>query len=114
MAERTRKKLLKLYVDDEEWNMIQHKMGQIPTNNFSEYARKMLIDGYIIKRDFSEIKALTKEFAQIGHNINQIARRMNETRNVYEEDVKNIYSCFRSLRNALSKKIEKLIDLSGS
>lgn len=45
------------------------------TKNFAAYARKMLIDGYIIQIDHSGIKAMTAEVQKIGVNVNQIARR---------------------------------------
>ena len=37
-----------------DWNPIQHKMRQLGTHNFGAYARKMVIDGYIIKVDYTE------------------------------------------------------------
>lgn len=109
MAKRTRKKSLRFYVDDEEWNMIEQKMGQIGTNNFSEYARKMLIDGYVIKRDFSELKSLTKELANLARSINQIAKRVNETRSIYEEDVKYLQKEYREVKSKVSERLVKMI-----
>ena len=54
--------------------MIQQKMAQLHTKNFSAYARKMLIDGYIVHMDTSDIRAQTAELQKIGVNVNQIAR----------------------------------------
>lgn len=65
-------------------------MKLIPTKNFAAYARKMLIDGYIIQIDHSDIKAMTAEIQKIGVNVNQIARRANATGNVYQEDIDEI------------------------
>jgi len=45
MPNRQRKIQLKLFVSEEKVNLINEKMSQIGTNNFSAYARKMLIDG---------------------------------------------------------------------
>ena len=53
--------------------MIELKMQQMGTRCFSVYALKMLIDGYVIKIDYSDIKAMTAELQKIGTNINQIA-----------------------------------------
>ena len=41
-------------------------------DNFGAYARKMLIDGYVVKTDYTTIKNLIKEINKIGVNINQI------------------------------------------
>ena len=67
--------------------MIEEKMKQIPTINLSAYARKMLIDGYIILLEMSEIKAHTTQLQKIGLNINQIAKRINETGRIYTDDM---------------------------
>ena len=47
MANRTRNFVLRVPVTPEERALIQQKMAQLHTKNFSAYARKMLIDGYI-------------------------------------------------------------------
>ena len=51
------------------------------------YLRKMAIDGYIINTDTTPIKQVYEEMHKIGVNINQIARRVNETGGVYAEDM---------------------------
>ena len=48
MSERTRPIRKEIRLNESEWNLIQHKMRQLGTRNFSAYARKMLIGGYII------------------------------------------------------------------
>ena len=70
--------------------MIELKMQQMGTRCFSVYALKMLIDGYVIKIDYSDIKAMTAELQKIGTNINQIAKRVNSTTNIYKEDIEEI------------------------
>ena len=60
------------------------------TDNFSAYARKMLIDGYIIQVDYTNIKEMTAEIQKIGVNINQIARRVNTMGTVYDADIQEL------------------------
>lgn len=74
-------------VTEDERALIEEKMKQIPTINLSTYARKMLIDGYIILLEMSEIKAHTAQLQKIGVNINQIAKRINETGRIYTDDM---------------------------
>ena len=83
MANRTRNIVLRVPVTQEERALIQQKMAQLHTKNFSAYARKMLIDGYIVHMDTSDIRAQTAELQKIGVNVNQIARRINSTGTVY-------------------------------
>ena len=90
MANRTRPLILRVPVNEQERELIEQKMKLIPTKNFAAYARKMLIDGYIIQIDHSDIKAMTAEIQKIGVNVNQIARRVNATGSVYQEDIEEI------------------------
>ena len=66
MANRKRKFVLRVPVTPEERVLIQQKMAQLGTKNFSAYARKMLIDGYIVHIDTGPIRAQTAELQKIG------------------------------------------------
>ena len=90
MANRKRQIVLRVPVTPEERALIQQKMAQLGTRNFSAYARKMLIDGYIVHMDTSDIRAQTAELQKIGVNVNQIARRINSTGAVHAQDVEDI------------------------
>ena len=46
MPDRTRPIRKEICLNEQELNLIQHKMRQLGTNNFGAYAHKMLIDGY--------------------------------------------------------------------
>ena len=81
---------VKFYVTEEERALIEQKMKLVPTRNMATYLRKIAIDGYIIQVDHSDIKAMTVEIQKIGVNINQIAKRVNETGSVYQEDIEEI------------------------
>ena len=87
MPERTRPIRKEICLNESEWNLIQHKMRQLGTRNFGAYARKMLIDGYIIKVDYTEQKKLAAAVSRIASNVNQICRRINSTGHFYEDDI---------------------------
>ena len=87
MDGRKRTVQIKFRVTEAERDLILEKMKLIPTNNMAAYLRKIAIDGYILQVDHSDIKAMTAEIQKIGVNINQIARRVNSTGSVYQEDI---------------------------
>ena len=89
MENRKRNVQIIIRVTEEEWALIEEKMQQIPTLNLSAYARKMLIDGYITL-DLQEVKGHTAQLQKIGVNINQIAKRINETGRIYADDMDEI------------------------
>ena len=107
MANRTRNIVLRVPVTAEERAMIERKMQQMGTGCFSVYARKMLIDGYVIRLDYSDVKAMTAELQKIGTNINQIAKRVNAMRTLYAQDIEDIKGAMAEIwqlqRSILSK-----------
>ena len=90
MANRKRNIQMKFYVTEEEKQLIEQKMQQLPTQRYGAYLRKMAIDGYIINMDTTDIKAFTTELGAIGRNINQIAKRVNAGGSVYQADIQEI------------------------
>ena len=90
MVNRTRKIVLRVPVTPEERKLIEQKMALLHTKNFSAYARKMLIDGYIVNMDTTDVRAQTAEIQKIGVNVNQIAKRLNSIGPVYAQDIEDI------------------------
>ena len=105
MAERKRAIQLKLWVDENEKNLIEEKMKILGTRNFGAYARKMLIDSYIIKVDYSEQRKLAAEVNKIGVNINQVCKRINETGRAFAEDVSELKSRMEDIWRLLKSKL---------
>ena len=93
MTNRTRKIVLRVPVTPEERELIRQKMALLHTRNFSAYARKMLIDGYVVHIDTTDIRAQTAELQKIGVNVNQIARRLNSMGPLYTQDKKLNLNC---------------------
>ncbi len=87
MVNRTRPIIMRLAVTEYEKELIERKMQQLGTKNFGAYARKMLIDGYIIKVDYTQQKELAAAVSRVASNINQICRRINSTGHFYADDI---------------------------
>ena len=87
MPDRTRPIRKEIRLNEQELNLIQHKMRQLGTHNFGAYTRKMLIDGYIIKVNYTEQKKLAAAVSHAASNINQICRRINQTGRFYAADI---------------------------
>ena len=87
MPDRTRPIRKEICLNEQELSVVRHKMNQLGTRNFGAYARKMPIDGYIIKVDYTEQKKLAAAVSRAATNINQICRRINSTGHFYDADV---------------------------
>lgn len=82
--------LLKIHVSPEEYELIQTKMEQCGSTCTAAYLRKMAIDGHIINLDMPELREISTLLRRSSNNINQIAKRANETRCLYDTDVEDI------------------------
>lgn len=87
MAKRTRPIRIEFCVSENEHRLIKAKMEQLGTNNMGAYLRKMAIDGYIIKVDYTEQKKLAAAVRNVAANINHICRRINHAGRFYADDV---------------------------
>ena len=87
MAKRTRPIIMRLAVTEYEKELIERKMEQLGTKNMGAYLRKMAIDGYIIKVDYTQQKKLAAAVSRAATNINHVCRRINSTGHFYEDDV---------------------------
>ena len=105
MANRKRKNQIIFCVTDEEKQVIQEKMKLLGTTNMGAYLRKMAIDGYIIKVDYSEQRKLATEVNKIGVNINQVCKRINSTDRIYVEDISELKSRMEDVWQLLKSKL---------
>ena len=90
MKKRRRTIPLMFYVTPEERDQIEAKMAQLGTNNMSAYLRKIAIDGYVVQLDLPELRELVSLLRYSSNNLNQLARRANETGRIYPEDLADI------------------------
>jgi len=95
---RTRQNDVRLLLTDDEMQIINDKMAQVGIKNRSLFLRKMALDGYIINIDTSQTKELTRLVNISAMNVNQVARRANETGSVYEKDVLDLLAEFNRMK----------------
>ena len=74
----------------EELARIHEKMAEMEIQNRSAYIRKMALDGYCINLDFSDIKELVSLLRWCSNNLNQYAKKANETGSIYQEDIHDL------------------------
>ena len=87
MAKRKRNIVIRFRVTPEEREMIESKMAQFGTANMAAYLRKISIDGYVVRLDLPELREIVSLLRRSSNNLNQIAKRVNETSRIYEADI---------------------------
>ena len=87
MAKRKRNVVIRFRVTPEEREMIESKMAQFGTSNMAAYLRKISIDGYVVRLDLPELREIVSLLRRSSNNLNQIAKRVNETSRIYDADI---------------------------
>lgn len=81
---------IKFYVTPEEKEVIQKRMALLRLHNMSTYLRKISMDGYLIATDYSCFNKLFQDVDVASRAINQIAKRVNSTENIYADDINEV------------------------
>ena len=91
-----------------EKNRITEKMKEMGIRNISAYARKMLLDGYCVKLDLTDIRELVRLTGYAGNNLNQYAKCAHETKNIYAADVEDLKVRFDRIIYLQKQILERL------
>ena len=108
MANRSRPIQVKFRVPPEERKMIDKRMEQAGTNNMAAYLRKMAIDGYVVKLELPELRDFISLLRRTSNNFNQIARRVNSTGRIYDDDIHEMKVMLEQIWEADNRILEKL------
>jgi len=77
-------------VTPEERDMIERRMAQTGIKNMRAYLLKQAVDGRVIHIELDSVKDMVRLLSNVTNNINQIARRVNETGNIYAADIEDL------------------------
>lgn len=108
---RKRDSHLHFCVDEGERKLIEERMASMGVVSMGAYFRKMAIDGYHINIDLSDVREMVRLLSSATNSINQIARRVNETRNIYAADVEDLRQRYDSIWGAARTILEGLAKL---
>ena len=90
MANRERKNELKIYLSDDEQYILSQKVKAFGMKSKSAFLRRQILYGFVYDIDYSELREYNTTLGRISINLNQIAKLINATGNVYEADVKEV------------------------
>lgn len=90
MANRVRQNEVHVYLTDDEKRILDTKFTQSGMKSRSAFLRHQILYGYVYDADYSNLHEYNMELSKIGVNINQIAKRINQTGSIYQEDLLEI------------------------
>ena len=101
-----------LTFDRKDWEKIERRAEACHTDT-TKYLRTMILEKQPLFYDMKEIAPLLNGMRIISHNINQVARKANETNNVTAGDVekmrKEVDSLFRTVSTSLSTLLSRKV-----
>jgi len=113
MANRARAIKLEFRVSEKENDLIIEKMQTAGIHNREAYLRKMCLDGYVVRVDFSDVREMVRVLRNATNNLNQVAKRANETRSIYESDIKDLQDNYEKVWLAAEMILKKVANLPG-
>lgn len=95
---------------EEEHRLLKEKMARIGVTNQEAFLRKMALDGLVIRLDLPEpeLKQMISLLRYTSNNINQIAKRLNESGRAYDTDLAEILEKQKQLWGLANKILMKL------
>lgn len=77
-------------VTEEEQELIRRRQAQTNITSLRAYLLKMAVDGYVINLDLTDVRENSRLLRILSNNVNQVAKRANESGNIYAADLADI------------------------
>lgn len=103
-----RDEILILRVSASDKKRIRRKMEELGIQNMSAYIRKMALDGYCVKLDLTDVKELVYLLRMCSNNLNQYAKKANQTGSIYEEDIRDLQKRFEEFWEIGKELLDRL------
>ena len=81
---------LHVHLTQEDKEQIIQRMKLTGMRNLSAYVRKIALNGYIIQMDMTDVKEILRLLKINSNNLNQYAKRANETGSIYQTDIHDL------------------------
>lgn len=94
------------WVDKDENQKIKAQMTTAGIDNFSVYARLMLLHGEVKVVDFSALDKLRQEINRIGVNVNQIAKYANTNETISQEDLSQVFEELKTVEALVHQTVK--------
>ena len=87
MENRTRKHSIILRLNDNEYAILIAKYKVSNLSNRNAFLRQLIVEGFVYDVDYSQLREYNYNLSKIGTNINQIAKRLNQTNSIHKHEI---------------------------
>ena len=105
---RKRDIFIRFMVDEKERDLIYKRMEQAGIKSLRAYMLKMSVDGRVIHIELDSVREMVRLLSNATNNINQIARRANETGSIYAADINEIRGQYDALWGQTKEILRRL------
>ena len=81
---------VQFYLSDDEQYILNTKFKASGMKSMSAFLRKLILYGYVYDVDYSYLRNYNTELGRISLSLNQIAKRVNSTGNIYQDDMNEV------------------------
>jgi hypothetical protein len=106
--QRKREIFIRFMVDEKEREQIYEKMELSGIKSLRAYLLKQAIDGRIIHVELDSVREMVRLLSNATNNINQIARRVNQTGSVYTADIDDLRGRYDELWGQTKEILRRL------
>ena len=95
----------------EEVERIHQKMDELGIRSMGAYLRKMALDGYCINLDLQDVKEMVSLLRRCTNNLNQYAKRANETGSIYQADINDLQERMEEIWTDMKEVLVRLASI---
>lgn len=106
-----RNKQIHFLINESEEELIKKKMEEAGISSMAAYMRKMAIDGYTIRLDLSDMREAVRLLRINSNNLNQYAKRANETGSIYATDIKELQQSQEEIWQMMKRILGRLVEI---
>lgn len=103
-----RSNYIHIRVTPEEIEQIRARMAEAGIKSMTAYLIRMAIHGYVLVMDLSDLKEILRLLQISGNNLNQYAKKANETGNIYHEDIEELKGVQKEILQEMRNVLDKL------
>ena len=103
-----RSKRIELRVTADELKKIHERMEEAGISSLTAYLVRMALHGYVIVMDLSDLKEILRLLQISGNNLNQYAKKANETGSIYHEDIEELKTNQKEILQEMRKVLDRL------
>ena len=101
-------KQINIRLSGKERALIEKRMKEMGIKNMSAFMLKMALNGYCVKLDLKELLFLLR---MCSNNLNQYAKKANETGSIYQRDIVDLRVRLDRLWSSSREIVDKLSDI---